>query len=149
MNRLHDLEERLLNALGATSPVNNYGSPPPTYPNEDQLSSLMAHDRVMIRFENSLKHHPRFRSVMSEIPVEEWTEAAAWWIERAKSVPLRSHEVPADWYLNLLKAAWLLRRVEETVGFRRLEPNSLWIAYICTLSEVNDLSVHPVLLGIF
>lgn len=140
MSRLHNLEERLLTALGAShapTPQN----PPPTYQTSERLTALMAHGRVISRFEQSLRHHPRFRSILHEIPLEEWTEAAAWWIERGRCVVVRSHEIPADLYLNMLKAAWLLRKVEGTVAFQRLERNSLWIEYICTLSEVVNISV--------
>ncbi|TGZ79411.1 hypothetical protein EX30DRAFT_373160 [Ascodesmis nigricans] len=142
MSRLHDLEDRLLTALGSTRTTHLPVPPPPTYQASERLGQLATHDRVTSRFEDSLRHHPRFRSILHEIPLEDWTEAAAWWIERGKCVVVRSHEVPADLYLNLLKAAWLLRKVEGTIGFQRLERNSMWIEYICTLSEaiINELA---------
>jgi hypothetical protein len=47
--------------------------------------------------------------------------------------------IPADLYLNLLKAAWLLKRCEESAIYRRLDKNSLWCEYICGLLEVHTV----------
>ena len=47
------------------------------------------------------------------------------------------HTVPAERYLCLLKAAWLLAKCEESMVYRRLEKDSLWSQYVCGLTEVS------------
>jgi hypothetical protein len=42
-----------------------------------RLSNHLTASRLEDRFEERLRYHPRF----SEVPIEEWTEAAAWWIK--------------------------------------------------------------------
>lgn len=50
--------------------------------------------------------------------------------------------VPAERYLNVLKAAWLLAKCEESMVYRRLETDSLWAQYVCRLTEVSR-SIYP------
>jgi len=124
--------------------------------------------RLHEKFEETMHRHPRLRSILPEIPIEDWCEAAAWWIESVcnpfllvtlnwktklgglQGVATRDlgiiglSTVPAERYLNLLKAAWLLATCEESMVYRRLERDSLWAQYVCRLTEVSRVP-HPML----
>lgn len=48
------------------------------------VSQNLTTGRLGEKFEETMRHHPRFRSILPEIPIEDWCEAAAWWIESVR-----------------------------------------------------------------
>jgi hypothetical protein len=85
--RLHRIEGLLRNASQggniSDSPLGlNIVTGPPN-PREEQrrgsgtVAQNLTNRRLEDRFEEKLRYHPKF----SDIPIEEWTEAATWWIK--------------------------------------------------------------------
>ncbi|KAF8544706.1 hypothetical protein BDD12DRAFT_435944 [Trichophaea hybrida] len=140
MGKLEQLEDLIRQSQGLPPPPEITGSAPP-YPgiHASNVHALTSR-RLEEKFEETLHYHPRFRSIDPEVPIQDYTEAAAWWIDNgtgqfSKQKIYGSQLVPADLYLNFLKAAWLLKRCEKSAIYRRLDKNSLWCEYICGLLE--------------
>ena len=48
------------------------------------VSHTLTTRRLAEKFEETIHHHPRFRSILPEVPIEDWCEAAALWIENVR-----------------------------------------------------------------
>jgi hypothetical protein len=145
LDRIHQLERRLLNAIEVSrhsSSTTDLSSPDQrqdsigTSSSDSSMMPRQTHEQLVRKFEDTLQCHRSHRNIeciLRNVPLKDWTGAAAWWIENG---PSRTEEaVHPELYLNLLKAAWLLKKAEETSAFRELGDESIWIQYMGALSD--------------
>lgn len=91
VGRLDQLEALMRSSQGLPplpSFVATAAEPAPPY----ELSCSLTSPKLEERFQETFDHHPRFRSIMPEIQIQDYTEAAAWWIDNVCS-PQQPHTV--------------------------------------------------------
>ncbi|KAI5782675.1 hypothetical protein EDC01DRAFT_664456 [Geopyxis carbonaria] len=105
-----------------------------------RFSRLITPNKIVEKFEETIQSHPRYDSMCSEIPMSDWCDAVIWWIEKVKlkladASEAEATELSTEIYLNILKAAWLLSKVEKTDKFSQLPKDSLWTKCMLELSQ--------------
>jgi hypothetical protein len=82
MGKLEQLELLIRHSQGLPPPAEITGPAPP-YSEGGRAGNIYAltSRRLEEKFQETLHYHPRFRSIDPEIPIGDYTEAAAWWID--------------------------------------------------------------------